>query len=194
MALEKSKALPVESNPLVKYSFPPIGPPGAHLLILGTLPGEESLRLKQYYGHPRNHFWPIVSALSGRPLPLTYEERVALLEINRWAVWDVLEGAERIGSSDAAIKNPVANAFDAFFAANAEIRAIAFNGQKARDLFRRFVLKPGIVAADDFTMLELPSSSPLYTKTLDEKLSLWRDRLAPYARPVTHKRQELRVK
>lgn len=191
MALDRTQTLPVEGSPLVKYSFPPIGPPGAHLLILGTLPGEESLRLKQYYGHPRNHFWPIVAALSGKPLPLSYEERVALLEINRWAVWDVLEGAERIGSSDAAIKNPVANAFGAYFAANTEIRTIAFNGQKARDLFRRFVLKPGIIAANDFTMIELPSSSPLYTKTLDEKLAVWRTKLAPHARS---ERQELRVK
>ena len=111
MAAEKTKAPPIESGPIVKYSFPPIGPPGAHLLILGTLPGEESLRLQQYYGHPRNHFWPLIAALSGKPLPLTYEERVALLEVNRWAVWDVLEGAERIGSADAAIKNPIANAF-----------------------------------------------------------------------------------
>ncbi|HET6388282.1 MULTISPECIES: DNA-deoxyinosine glycosylase [Hyphomicrobiales] len=185
--------LPAESRPVIKYSFPPIGPSGAHLLILGTLPGEESLRLKQYYGHPRNHFWPIMAALSGKPLPLTYEERVALLEINRWAVWDVLEGAERIGSADAAIRNPIANAFGAYFAENPAIRSIAFNGQKARDLFRRFVLKPGTVAADDFTMIELPSSSPLYTKTLDEKLTVWRDKLTPYTEPAG-KRQELRVK
>ncbi|WP_045837387.1 DNA-deoxyinosine glycosylase [Hyphomicrobium sp. 99] len=182
MAAERTKTLPVESAPIVKYSFPPISPAGARLLILGTLPGEESLRLQQYYGHPRNHFWPLIAALSDKPLPATYEDRLALLEINRWAVWDVLEGAERIGSSDAAIRNPAANAFGAYFAANPAISAIAFNGQKARDLFRRFVVKPGLVAETDFAMIELPSSSPLYTKTLDEKLAVWRAKLAPHTR------------
>jgi TDG/mug DNA glycosylase family protein len=180
MALERTKALPIESSPVVKYSFPPIGSQNARLLILGTLPGEESLRLQQYYGHPRNHFWPLIAALANRQLPPLYEDRLALLEINRWAVWDVLEGAERIGSADAAIRNPTANAFGNYFAANPAIEAIAFNGQKARDLFRRFVLKPGIVAQSDFEWIELPSSSPLYTKTLDEKLAVWRSKLAAH--------------
>ena len=179
MAAERKKALPRESSP-VKYSFPPIGPKNARLLILGTLPGEESLRRQQYYGHPQNHFWPLIAALANRELPPVYEKRLALLNVNRWALWDVLEGAERIGSSDAAIRNPTANAFADYFAANPAIEAIAFNGQKARDLFRRFVVKPGIVAAGDFDLIELPSSSPLYTKTLDQKLAVWRSKLTAH--------------
>jgi hypoxanthine-DNA glycosylase len=169
----------------IKYSFPPIVPDKARLLILGTLPGEESLRLQQYYGHPRNHFWPLVAALSAKALPETYAERTALLHMNRWALWDVLHGAERIGSSDAAIRNPTANAFDDFLAAHPTIKTIAFNGQKARDLFRRHVVKPGIFAEDAFAMIALPSSSPLYTKSFEEKLGIWRMKLsacAPAAR------------
>jgi double-stranded uracil-DNA glycosylase len=166
--------------PVIKYSFPPFVPDGARLLILGTLPGEESLRLQQYYAHPRNHFWPLIAALSESPLPSSFTERVALLKDNRWALWDVLEGAERIGSSDAAIRNPTVNAFGDFFAEHAEIETVAFNGQKARDLFVRYILKPGIVSKDRFTAIDLPSSSPLYTKSFEEKLGLWRTKLAPY--------------
>lgn len=166
--------------PEVKYSFPPIDPKGARLLILGTLPGEESLRLQQYYGFARNHFWALIAALSGEPLPKTYPEKTALLHLNRWALWDVLEGAERIGSSDAAIRNPRANDFAAFFASRPDIEAIAFNGQKARDLFRRYILRPGLVNGDRFTAIELPSSSPLYTIPFDQKLALWREKLAAY--------------
>ncbi|MBY0559575.1 DNA-deoxyinosine glycosylase [Hyphomicrobium sp.] len=191
MAAERVKGQQIESSPVVKYSFPPIGPKNARLLILGTLPGEESLRRQQYYGHPRNHFWPLIAALANRELPPIYEKRLALLNVNRWALWDVLEGAERIGSADSAIRNPTANAFGTYLAANPAIEAIAFNGQKARDLFRRFVVKPGIVAEDDFDLIELPSSSPLYTKTLDEKLTVWRSRLKGH---IAGSRQELRVK
>jgi hypoxanthine-DNA glycosylase len=124
----------------------------------------------------------LIAALSGRRLPLSYEECTALLKINRWALWDVLEGAERVGSSDAAIRNPTANAFGEFFAAYPRIRAIAFNGQKARSLFRRFVVKAGVISEADFAMIDLPSSSPLYTKSFDEKLAAWQTKLSAFSR------------
>jgi hypoxanthine-DNA glycosylase len=80
---------------LAKYSFPPIVQSDAKILLLGTLPGEESLRLQQYYGHTRNHFWPIIAAVFNELPPASYSERVAMLLRNRIALWDVLERAER---------------------------------------------------------------------------------------------------
>jgi hypoxanthine-DNA glycosylase len=163
---------------LIKYSLPPIVADDARLLILGTLPGEESLRLQQYYGHARNHFWPLIAAVFDEAPPTDYAERVSLLRRNRCALWDVLESAERIGSLDSAIRNPVANAFAEFLADYPKIRTIAFNGQKAGSLFRRYVVKPGVASEEGFKMLDLPSSSPLYTKSFEEKLEVWRAVLA----------------
>ena len=167
-----------ETEVLTKFSFPPIVGANARLLILGTLPGEESLRLQQYYGHPRNHFWPLIAAIFDESLSATYAERERLLKRNRWALWDVLESAERVGSLNSAIRNPTANAFAKFFAGYPDIRTIAFNGQKARSLFRKYVVKQGVIAEGDFTWLDLPSSSPLYTKPFEEKLAVWRAMLA----------------
>ena len=167
-----------ETEVLTKFSFPPIVGANARLLILGTLPGEELLRLQQYYGHPRNHFWPLIAAIFDKSLSATYAERERLLKRNRWALWDVLESAERVGSLDSAIRNPTANAFAKFFAGYPDIRTIAFNGQKARSLFRKYVVKQGVIAEGDFTLLDLPSSSPLYTKPFEEKLAVWRATLA----------------
>ena len=183
MAIARAKPKPPSpSEPVIKYSFPPIVGDNPRLLLLGTLPGEESLRLQQYYGHPRNHFWPLIAALFNETQSADYSERVNFLKRHHFALWDVLEGAERIGSSDAAIRNPTANAFGELFAAYPSIRTIAFNGQKARDLFRRFVVKPGVVSERDFAMIDLPSSSPLYTKSFDEKLAVWQTQLSAFTR------------
>ncbi len=95
---EELSVLAGETEVLTKFSFPPIVGANARLLILGTLPGEESLRLQQYYGHPRNHFWPLIAAIFDKSLPAAYAERERLLKRNRSALWDVLESAERVGS------------------------------------------------------------------------------------------------
>lgn len=163
---------------LAKYCFPPIVTADARMLILGTLPGEKSLQLQQYYGHPQNHFWRLIAAVFNEPPPADYAERVNLLKRNRCALWDVLESAERVGSSDAAIRNPTVNPFNEFFADYPDIKTIAFNGQKARELFRRYVVKSGQVSEQDFMTIDLPSSSPLYTKSLEEKLAVWKAKLA----------------
>ena len=66
---------------------------------------------------------------------------------------------------------------------------MAFNGQKARDLFRRYVLRPGIVSEDRVSMIELPSSSPLYTIPFEEKLKLWRSKLGAFFPASPQKRR-----
>ena len=59
------------------YSFDPIVDDKSRVLILGTMPGVESLRKQEYYGHPRNAFWPIIAAVCGRELPVSYVEKTA---------------------------------------------------------------------------------------------------------------------
>ena len=77
------------------HSFDPIVDGGCRILVLGTMPGEESLRKQQYYGHPRNAFWPIMAALCGQELPDAYQHRKAMLLETRIALWDVCRRARR---------------------------------------------------------------------------------------------------
>jgi len=184
MANDKAKPVlrapaAVSGGTVLKYSFAPFIDRHSRVLILGTLPGEDSLRLQQYYGHKHNAFWRLIAAVFGeKEVPAEFPARKEMLRRNRIAIWDVLESAERIGSSDAAIRNATPNDFSDLFSEHSGIKTIAFNGQKAEALFRRYVLKPGIVREIDFRMVVLPSSSPLHTMSFETKLRFWRAALA----------------
>jgi len=78
--------------------------------------------------------------------------------------------AERRASADAAIRGETPNAIDALLAAHAGIRAVAFNGSGARQLYdRHFARRP------ELAYLALPSTSPAYASLgFAEKLDRWR--------------------
>ena len=88
-------------------AFAPVVDAGVRVLVLGSLPGAESLRQRQYYAHPRNAFWRLIGAVAGRDLAaLPYPARLAALVEARIGLWDVIATAERPGSLDAAIRAP----------------------------------------------------------------------------------------
>lgn len=150
-------------------SFPPLSNPDATILLLGTMPGAMSLTLDQYYGHPRNHFWKLISTVFNEELPTEYHLKKEMLIKNKIAVWDVLQDCEREGSLDSAIMKEVPNDFTEFLKQHPNIRLIAFNGQKAAAFFRKHV---GITDIYDF--LTLPSTSPANAgKSFEQKLNEW---------------------
>jgi double-stranded uracil-DNA glycosylase len=152
-----------------KRSFPPVADARARVLVLGTLPGEESLRRREYYAHPRNLFWPIVFALFDTAPAAGYAERLAFVAAQRIALWDVCELAEREASADSAIRGERPNAIDRLLDTHPLIHAVAFNGSGARRLYdRHFPRRPGL------TYLALPSTSPAHAR-LDfaAKLACW---------------------
>ena len=50
-------------------SFAPVYNEHSRALILGTWPSPKSREMSFYYGHPQNRFWPMLSALTGEPVP-----------------------------------------------------------------------------------------------------------------------------
>lgn len=152
-----------------KRSFPPIIDERARVLVLGTLPGEESLRRQQYYAHPRNLFWPILFALFEKPVATEYEAKLGFARVQRVALWDVCMVGERDASADSTIRREAPNAIDRLLDAHPLIEAIAFNGTTARRLYERhFRLRPGL------SYLAMPSTSPAHAR-LDfaAKLAKW---------------------
>lgn len=153
--------------------FPPVVARGARLLVLGSMPGEASLRARQYYAHPRNAFWPIMGALFGAEPGLAYPDRLRALTSAGVALWDVLRSCARSGSLDSAIRDEEANDFAGFFAEHAGIASVLFNGTKAEQAFRRHVL-PGLDRPPPI-LLRLPSTSPAHAgMSLARKLEAWR--------------------
>lgn len=158
-------------------AFLPVSRHDACVLVLGTLPGPESLRQQQYYAQSRNAFWRIMGELVGAGPELPYPRRLEVLVEHRIALWDVCAAAERAGALDAAIRRAsvVPNDFVAFFGEHPSIELVCFNGQTAASLYRQLVM-PGLPA--EFAAIEqraLPSTSPAHAAlSFERKLERWR--------------------
>jgi double-stranded uracil-DNA glycosylase len=137
--------------------------------VLGTLPGEESLRRGEYYAHPRNLFWPIIFALFGETPPPAYSDRVRSIGAHNIALWDVCASARRVASADTTIAAEVPNTIDALLDTHPGIRALAFNGSGAQRLYdRHFTRRLAL------RYFPLPSTSPAHARLgFQEKLARW---------------------
>ena len=159
----------------VIHSFAPVADGKARILILGSMPGVESLRAGQYYAHPRNTFWRIMGDLIGASADLPYATRTLKLRQSGIALWDVLAACVRPGSLDAAIdeRSIIANDLVAFLAQHGNIRHVFFNGATAERCFQRH-LAPGLETGA-LRMQRLPSTSPAHAAmSYPQKLQAWR--------------------
>ena len=158
-------------------SFAPIAGDNAHILILGSMPGVESLKQQQYYAHQRNAFWSIMAVLFGTNIELTYQQRCQHLIENHIAVWDVLKACNRPGSLDQHIRpdSIVPNDFNTFLKQHSQIQRLCFNGGKAEQLFKRHVLPTLDQSFKWISQVRLPSTSPAHASMkFAQKLQLWR--------------------
>jgi hypoxanthine-DNA glycosylase len=151
-----------------RHGFAPVIDTGVRLLVLGSFPSPASLAAHQYYGHPRNQFWQIVSAILGEPLvALVYPDRLERMLAHRVGLWDVYAACRRAGSLDSQIRAARTNDLARLPHLAPQLRAVAFNGQAAG----RF--QADIVALG-YACEVLPSTSPAHAaRSLEEKLSLW---------------------
>jgi len=161
--------------------FAPVVGSEPRVLVLGSLPGQASLAANQYYVQPRNAFWTIMGALCGAEPTLDYAERLEALKHAGVALWDVLHEADRPGSLDSSIvaTTQTVNDIAGLIASHEHIRLVAFNGQKAAEIFRRHI--KGTLTRSNFNIATLPSTSPAYASLRQaEKLARWRRVLEPH--------------
>lgn len=157
--------------------LPPVHAPHSRLLLLGSFPGAASLAAGQYYAHPRNQFWPLLSALWGAESPapgadlraLPYAQRLALLQARGLALWDVYASCERQGSLDSAIRAAQPNDLAGLIRQLPALQAVAHNGAESAKAMRQ-------LQALGLPLYRLPSSSPAHARwSFERKLAAWRE-------------------
>ncbi len=162
----------------MKTSLEPVIDVEAKVLILGTMPGDESLLRQQYYANPSNQCWLILQEIHQQPIGFSYNDRLKFMHDRRLALWDVLKSAEREGSSDSNIRNGQPNDFAGLFVIYSKLVAVALNGTKANKFFKRFVLNRQVIPRlKSLQLICLPSTSATPGRNvlpLDQKIQRWR--------------------
>ena len=138
-------------------SFAPVCDRQSRILILGSMPGVQSLAAQQYYAHPQNRFWRLLALLFEEPPPQDYAAKLALLHKHRAALWDALAFCERDGSLDSDIKNGRPNDILGLLERCPDIRAVFCNGGKAAAVFKKHFAKR---LPPSVTVYYLHSTSP----------------------------------
>lgn len=162
----------------LSHNFEPVYNEHSRVLILGTFPSVKSRESNFYYGHPQNRFWKVTAALTGSSVPVSVEEKKAMLLSGHIAVWDVIASCSIEGSSDSSIRDVVPNDI-AGLLAKTKIEAVFCNGGKAYELYEKYCEKqqgaPGAV--------KLPSTSPANAAwSLQRLTKSWEEEIGKYLR------------
>lgn len=154
-----------------KRGLPQIINKKAKVLILGSFPGEDSLKMRQYYANRRNYFWKIIFKVLREKDPKEDKQRTKILEKNSIGLWDVVYSCFRKGSADTKIRKPRFNNITKVLKEYPNIKAIFLNGSKANRLFDSKFLKNKLNVHIEL----LPSTSPANAgQTLTFKYSKWK--------------------
>jgi hypoxanthine-DNA glycosylase len=150
-----------------KQGFPAILDENTEILILGSLPGDVSIRKHQYYGHPGNDFWRLLGRILGEDLHgMNYQNRLETLKRNKIGLWDVFKAGKREGSEDAKIKNEEINQFSMLKELAPNLKLVLFNGKKSGEyepILREMGYKTEV----------LPSTSGANRRFLKKRISEW---------------------
>lgn len=136
------------------HEFAPAYDADSQILILGSFPSVKSREIGFYYGHPKNRFWKLLSAIYETDEPISVSEKKLFLKKHHIALWDVIESCDITGSSDSSIRNVKLNDINLILNA-ADIQAVYANGKKAETLYKTY-MEP----LTGQKIISLPSTSP----------------------------------
>lgn len=157
---------------MIQHPIAPVYDSESKILILGSFPSVKSREEGFFYGHPRNRFWRVLSAVCGTGLPMTIEEKKHFLLQHHIAVWDVICSCDITGSSDSSIRNVIPNDLNEILE-SASIEKIFVNGKKAEQLYKKYI-QPVIRRE----AVCLPSTSPANAAwSLERLVEAWKTQI-----------------
>ncbi|MBR3303418.1 MAG: DNA-deoxyinosine glycosylase [Bacteroidales bacterium] len=165
-----------------KLGLAPLVGDNPRVLVLGSLPGDESIRRQEYYGHPKNLFWRVLAAVFDDSVPYSYSDKKAFLAKHHVALWDVLSSADRKGSLDSKIQGEERNDIAGFLAEHSSIKCIVLNGGKAAREFKK-IQKVSPWVFRDIAICEFTSTSPLSVSAgwpFERIVAQWKQILVEY--------------
>jgi hypoxanthine-DNA glycosylase len=157
------------------HGLPPVIARTSRLVVLGSFPGAASLAAQQYYAHPRNQFWALLSALWAEDLVgLGYPARLQRLRAHGLGLWDVIGSCRRGGSLDSAIRDARRNDLASLRRRAPGLQAVAHNGGLSAQAMTA-------TRALGLAVYRLPSTSPANASwSFERKLDAWRAVLAAH--------------
>ena len=158
-----------------RHNIAPVYDENSKVLILGSFPSVKSREAAFFYAHPQNRFWRVLSAVLNEPLPVSVEEKRAMLLRHGIALWDVIGSCRIVGSADASIEQVQPNDLTKILAA-ANIRAVFCNGTAAGKYFAAFQ-QPALGRE----AVVLPSTSAANARCkLEDLTAVWCRALTPF--------------
>lgn len=149
-------------------SFEPSVNLNSKILILGSMPGVKSLEKQQYYAHPQNRFWKLMSVICNTQNldEADYQFKLKILLEHNIALWDTIKCCSRKGSLDSNILNEIPNDIKALLKKYPNIQKVCLNGNKSYSSFKKYF--PNLL--EKYNCLKLPSTSPANARYSLEKL------------------------
>lgn len=155
---------------MYKTALSPLVDNSSKILILGTMPGDQSIAKQQFYGNKGNYFWKIMFTIFQESYTASYDNRKTFLKKHKIALWNVLASCIREGSSDSKITNETINDFVNFHIQYPNIKHVFFESKSAAKFFHKHLVpQPGI------SYHILPSTSGLNAGTsFSQKIEMWK--------------------
>ena len=153
-------------------SFTPSIDNNSKILILGSMPGVKSLYEQQYYAHPQNRFWRVMSVICNEPklYEFDYDLKLKTLLKNNIALWDTIKTCEREGSLDSDIQNENPNDIRKLLKTYPNIKTICLNGNKSYSAFKKYF--PELF--EKYSCHKMSSTSPANARySLDKLIEEW---------------------
>lgn len=149
-------------------SIPPYINTNSTILILGSFPSVKSREEEFYYAHKSNRFYKVISNIFFEPLPTSIESKKELLVKHHIALYDVIYSCDISNSDDSSIRNVTPINIKELLDKFPNINKIIINGNKAKELFNKYLLKD--IDTQNIEIGYAPSTSSANAKMSVDKL------------------------